>query len=97
MKQGTQKRFAFIGKSMLWSLLLYAVVMLAANWDEVGNAVKGSNVVTVVNNMQPGAQSQAANEPGMAPVSIAQHSHIIKDAVALVIRVADVVTTLSRY
>ena len=48
MKPGIQKQFAFIGRSMLWSLLLYLAAMLVINWDDVRNTIKGNNAVTVV-------------------------------------------------
>ncbi len=49
MKPGIQKRFAFIGKSLLWSILLYAVFMLVINWDEVNNTVHGRTTTTIIN------------------------------------------------
>jgi hypothetical protein len=61
MKQRLQKSALFIGKSMLWSLLLYIVLMLAFNWQEVSNSITGRNKITVVNNLQSEAQQPATN------------------------------------
>jgi hypothetical protein len=67
MKPAAQKRFAFMGKSMLWSLLFYVVLMLAFNWDEVSRSIKGNDGVTIINAPadQP-AQAQASSHTRMA-------------------------------
>ena len=70
-----QKQFVFIAKSMLWSLLLYAAFMLAFNWDDVSNRVRGVNPVTVVNNIQPG--QGAGNNPVTVPATISGDAGII--------------------
>ena len=78
-----KKRFAFIGKSMLWSLLLYVVMMLAFNWDEVSNVVTGKNMITVVNNAQPEQQISGVNTPTVTPASISTHSGAVKSILAI--------------
>jgi len=57
MKPEIKKWVKFIGKSMLWSLSLYMLIMLAFNWDDVSNAVKGNSEVTIVNTLPPGNTS----------------------------------------
>jgi len=47
MKIRPGKSIVFIGKSILWSLLLYTVMMLAFNWEEVNSTLKGHNAVTI--------------------------------------------------
>ena len=34
---------------MLWSLLLYAALMLVFNWDEIRRSARGNDGVTIVN------------------------------------------------
>lgn len=49
-----QKRIGFIARSLGWSLLLYIVLMLAFNWDEVKGTVNGRKIAVVVNDGQEG-------------------------------------------
>ena len=81
MKPLTQKRFVFIAKSMLWSLLLYATFMLACNWDEVSNKVRGINPITVVNNISAGAPG--ANSTVVHPASISHQAGILYVIIAV--------------
>jgi hypothetical protein len=83
MKNGTQKQFAFFGKSMLWSLLLYAVMMLAINWDEVRNAVNGSPAIVVENTGPPGSQAPFTTNPPSAP-NISGRTGFVKTMIMLV-------------
>ena len=53
MKAAAGKSMIFIGKSMLWSLLLYSALMLALNWEEVGNTIKGKSTVTILSGSVP--------------------------------------------
>jgi len=58
MKEPLQKRPAFILKSMLWSLPLYMIAMLAFNWDDVYHRVTaGSN--TYITSVSPELPAQA--------------------------------------
>ena len=68
MKNVAQKRIVFVAKSMMWSLLLYGFFMLAFNWEDVSNKVRGINPITVVNNIPSGTINAA---PATAPASIA--------------------------
>lgn len=52
MASPIKKRFSFIGKSLLWSLLLYMVMMLAFNWEDLRHTLRGEDRVTVVNTFQ---------------------------------------------
>jgi hypothetical protein len=40
MKRRIISQTLFIGKSLLWSLLMYVIVMISVNWDELGNTSK---------------------------------------------------------
>jgi hypothetical protein len=82
MKTGIQRRFAFIGKSLLWSILLYVVFMLVFNWDEVSNTVSGKNAVTVSNNQQM-PQLPGTNNPVITPANISAHTGVFKSIVRL--------------
>ena len=84
MKPAIKKQFSFIGRSLLWSLLLYVVMMLAFNWDEVSNTVKGNNTITVVTHTLPEPQFPYANDPGTFPANISKHTGIIVNIVSLV-------------
>jgi len=68
MKPVLKKRFAFIAKSMLWSVLLYIVMMLAFNWDDLSSRVKGTNPITIIGNL-PSQQSL----PEATPATIAHN------------------------
>ncbi len=75
MKQLLKKRFVFIVRSMLWSVLLYAILMLALNWDDVSNKVRGTNPVTVMSNIP---QTPTKNDPVTIPASISHKAGIIQ-------------------
>jgi len=92
MKQGTQKRFAFIGKSMLWSLLLYMIMMLAINWDEISNTVNGKTGISVVNTSLP-VSLPVVNEPVAAPTNISTHSGFVTNIVAVIKTIAGISAT----
>ena len=78
MKPGIQKRFAFIGKSMLWSLLLYVTIMLVMNWDEVSNPVNGNARITVVNTSLPEPQAPGVNNPDATQTNVSRHVNVGK-------------------
>ena len=61
MKKGIQNKVVFIGKSMLWSVLLYMTMMLVVYRDEVGNAITGRNAVAVIT----GTEQSVDNPAGM--------------------------------
>ena len=70
MKPVTKKRVTFIAKSMLWSALLYVVLMLGINWDDLYNRVKGTNAITVIR-ILPSQQSTPEASPVSIPANIA--------------------------
>ena len=57
------RRGLFIVRSLVWSLILYALVMLTLNRDEIGRAMNGKDKVTIiVANEQP-ATTNINHEP----------------------------------
>ncbi len=48
MNRHIKNKVVFIGKSMLWSLLLYITMMLVVYHDEVSNVITGHNAVAVI-------------------------------------------------
>ncbi len=84
MKLLAKKRFAFIGKSLLWSLMLYVAFMVTINWDEVSNTVSGNNPITVINQTLPDAPPPGINSPVTTPTNINTHSVIVKGIIAVV-------------
>ena len=78
-----KKRFVFIGKSLLWSLLFYIAMMVAVNWDEIRNTATGKNDITVVNNTLPGTQSIPVNDPEKTHPGIADHLSAVRVFIAI--------------
>jgi hypothetical protein len=68
MKLNTRNGFLFIGRSMIWSLLLYVAMMVAFNWEDVSRTVLGKNAVTIVSSTLP--TPPADSEPVRQPASI---------------------------
>ena len=84
MKPILQKRFAFIAKSMLWSMLLYVILMLAFNWDDVSNKVRGNNPITVISNIpSPEIAVPVANNPISSHSSIAHNVSAVRKIITL--------------
>lgn len=79
MKPQFQKKIAFIARSMMWSLLLYVVMMLAFNWDEIGRTINGKNAVAIVTD----TPEQQIPYPG-TPARIAAPAGILRGIVAVV-------------
>ena len=71
MKKDVLKHAAFIGKSMLWSLGLYIMVMLVFNWDEVKNTTATRNAMVIT------ANTDMAN-PDRLPGAISRQGGILK-------------------
>ena len=93
MKSSTKKRFAFIGKSMLWSLCLYVAFMLTINWNDVKNTMTGNNAGVVVNADQ---QQGIFNKPTIIPASISEHSGLISNVIVLVKAIIGVTKAVSK-
>jgi len=84
MKPEILKRIAFAGKSVLWSLCLYVVVMLVFNWDDIKNSMGERNNPMVVINSELGEPQSLFSKPSGAPASIAQHAGTVKSIFILV-------------
>jgi hypothetical protein len=80
MDRHTKQRFAFCGRSLLWSLLLYTVLMLVINWDDVKNSVRGKNPTTIVNVSPTGERQITA--PHAAGNGIAANIAALLQAIA---------------
>jgi len=76
------KRIAFVGKSMLWSLCLYVVMMLAFNWDEIKNTMTDNNSSVVITSELD--QSQSVFNKQSVPATISQHAGAVKGILTLV-------------
>ena len=81
MKKINQKHLSFIGKSLLWSLLLYVFMMTAFNWDDISKTISGQNGITVINHVQPGTTSSEVNPAQPIHSNIAEHSGVLKNAI----------------
>ena len=90
MKPVFKKRFIFIAKSMLWSMLLYVVLMLAFNWDDVNNKVKSSNPITVMSNITS-PQTPEANNPAAIPPSIAHNMGFAEKIITLARNISGII------
>ena len=88
MKNRIQKWSVFIGKSMLWSLLLYVAMMLAINWDDIKNTVSGKNKTAIVTNIAPESQNPSVTSPSVVPANISRHTNIFKKVMTLLSGVA---------
>ncbi len=83
MKQATKKQVVFIARSMMWSLLLYVVMMLVFNWDDVSKTIKGNNAITIVTDTLRGSQSQGTDGQGAAPTSISLNAGVLNNIITL--------------
>ena len=90
MKPRTQKKVLFIGRSMLWSVLLYMSMMLVINWDDVSRAM-GRNAATIVANTQQ--QDQFTEPATPAKVNITTHISIIKSIVVILKTVSGIASS----
>lgn len=82
MKSISKRRIVFVAKSMLWSILLYVVLMLAFNWDDVSGKVRGSNPITITTNT-PVEQLPATNDPAVIPANISHHIGILEKSIVI--------------
>ena len=82
MKPVILKRIAFVGKSMLWSLCLYVIMMLAFNWDEIKNTMTDNNSIVAISS-ELGQPQSVFNQPSV-PATISQHAGTVKSVLALV-------------
>ena len=49
MKKEMKSKVTFWVRSLTWTLILYSMVMLFANWEDIKNNIKGSFVTISVN------------------------------------------------
>ena len=82
MKPVLRKRLVFIAKSALWSVLLYIVLMLSFNWDDVSTKVRDTNPITVINNINS-PQTPPANDPAIIPSTISHNVSIVGKIITL--------------
>ncbi len=82
MKSQMLRRIVFIGKSMLWSLCLYIVLMLAFNWDEIKTASSNNSAIVINSNQQTDGTS---NQSQIVKASISQHTGTFKN-IAIIIK-----------
>lgn len=87
MSSRIRTRIAFIGRSMTWALLLYAVMMLLINWEEVSNVVNNKAGITVVE--QPAA-TPGTNPSGTPPVNITTRAHTLITVVRMIQAIAGI-------
>jgi hypothetical protein len=78
MKKHPQRIVYFVGKSMLWSVLLYMVCMLVFNWDEMSAGFKQYRNGTI-------AQSQQIVQPDSTPQTTYNVKHSV---IATVIKIS---------
>ncbi len=90
MKKGIQKWSVFLGKSMLWSLLLYVALMLAVNWDDIHNAFTGRNKITIVADTTTASQNTSAQ----VPATITHHASSFKKVITLFSGISKAATAL---
>jgi hypothetical protein len=70
-------------KSMLWSLLLYVVLMLCINWEDVTNRISGRSATIVsVNHTAP--ETPGVDAPTIVPVKILGKSALLMDVVVMI-------------
>ena len=91
MKPPVKKQILFIGRSVLSSLLLYVVMMLVFNWDEVSKTIRGDNALTIVTDTLNGAQSVSDGQVGNTSPNIAQHAGVLRTALAILKEVSSIV------
>ncbi len=80
------KRLVFVAKSMVWSLLLYVFFMLAFNWDDLSNKIRGVDPVSSVNTVPAGNERRDAQP---APASISPNARVLD----VVIQILDTVAS----
>ena len=73
MKQAYTRRIVFIGRSLLWSVLLYTVVVLIIDWEEM---------LAKLNKEQPAAFLKKNEQPVVSP-NVAEKIYVLKVANAI--------------
>ena len=75
---------------MLWSVLLYVVLMLAFNWDDVSNKVRGNNSITIISNLSS-PQAPGINNPSVIQPNIADNVSLIRKIITIAKNVHDII------
>jgi hypothetical protein len=78
------QKLAFISKSLLWSVLLYAVFMTIINWDEVSNrfSKSGSGVASIHSSSAPASEPVVDAKAAVIPMRIRKDIQAGNDFVA---------------
>ncbi len=92
MKPVLKKRFVFIAKSMLWSLLLYVVLMVSFNWDDLNNKIRGANAITVVNVQQ----APPVTDPAVTSSKIAHNISAAEKIITLAKTIGGIIGIVTR-
>ena len=77
MKQRIIRQVAFIGKSMLWSVLLYIAVMLVVYKEDIGNSISGKQPISVT------ADKPMPQIPGNTDPTTVKQTRTVKNMVAI--------------
>ncbi len=65
MRRKLMSKALFAGRSVLWSLLLYMIVMLIVNWRDLRNVVNGRTEVAIVTGDQQCQQPAISERHGL--------------------------------
>jgi hypothetical protein len=84
MKPAFQTKCFFLSKSLLWSVLLYVLLMAGFNWEEVRNTFTGKNNITVVKPAPRDMQTSYINELEPVTPSISEHTGAVHNAIVIV-------------
>lgn len=66
MKLINKRSFVFFGKSLVWSLLLYAITMITFNWEEVRNNINGTTGLAKISTNTSETQNTDVNEKNIS-------------------------------
>jgi hypothetical protein len=74
MKQRFSSKAVFIGKSLIWSIMIYVGCMMAMNWDEVTYALKAKQSISSI--------AHVITQPPVIPATIATDEPITKSNIS---------------
>lgn len=80
MKSQLQEKSVFIGKSLLWSLLLYVICMAIINKDEIVAAFKNKNDIQMAQTQMPEGTS---NTNALTKIPVPKLNTINKNSLSL--------------
>jgi hypothetical protein len=97
MKLYHAQKARFIGKSLLWSLCLYILCMVAINWDDVSIAGKASRAVPISQIApQPVINPVQDNKPNEPQSNISGFSHTVHSVETIFAQVVKVVSVFKK-